>query len=515
MSWQTGTATDYKDLLRKLVLFATGQSVVTAAISAGGTGYTVGDVLTAVGGTSTWPATFRVTTVSSGVITGLVIQTGGAYTSNPSSPVSTTGGTGTGATVTVTFASNGWTALRQTKQAASATIGAGGSGYSVGNVLTVVGGNFNVAATFTVATVSSGAVTSVNVTNVGEYRDVPANPAATTGGAGTGCTLNVTYTPYVGTSEIEIILQGVGSGSDQVNVGIKTYQVVNGLDTGYNWTLNGMTGVNLGLAFESQPGCMPTGPVPTATGGAYVPLKPADAFNMNFWFSVTGRRIKMVATVETATTKYYVSCYLGLMNPFGTTTEFPYPIYISGCTARHDCIYFTLNPSISGLTEMVGINGRTGPGWFRRVDNVWQDVKNSTAVDSGSPTRAVDKNFTVYPCGQTSLTPVATADFVVNDSSGFDWPAIIANTGIPGTATLKLMPTPNTGGALHWLVPATVCSSNTTFLDVLGELDEVYWLSASGGIASEDTFTISNVRYRIFQNGNRTTEFSFMAFKEG
>lgn len=518
MSWIKGTSTDYKDLLRQLVAISTGSSVATAAILAGGAGYTVGDILTGVGGTFSYAPTFRVTTIGGGgAITGLVLATAGAYTATPSSPLATTGGTGTGATVTVTFATNGWTTQRLTQQAASATVAAGGTGYTVGNVLTVVGGNFNVVATFTVATAPGGVVATVTLLAVGEYRDPPTNPAATTGGSGTGCTLNVTFTPYAGTSEIETILLGTGSGSDSIYVGAKTYQIVNGLDTGFNWTLNGMTAFNKNLAFDAQPGSLTTGPVPTAAGGAYVPLKPANAFNMTFWLSVTPRRIKMWATVETATTKFYVSCYLGFQNPFGTTTEFPYPIIIAGSTARHDCIYFTTAPSITGLTEVVGIIGRTGPVWYRRSDSTWQDVKNSTAADTGSPTRGASNTFTMYPCGRTSLTGVVAADFVVNDNAVLDWSIIIPPTGIPGTATLKLMPTPNTVGALHFLVPATICASNSgppLIFDVLGELDEVYWISASGGIASEDTFTIGTDTYRIFQNGNRTTEFSFLATKE-
>jgi hypothetical protein len=352
------------------------------------------------------------------------------------------------------------------------------------------------------------------VTSVGEYRDIPTNPVAVTGGAGTGATLNVIWAPYTGASELEVILQGIGSGSDQIYVGFKTYQQVNGLDTGYNWTLNGMTAFNSNLNYENQPNCMPTGPIPTVNGGAYVPLKPSTAFNMNFWFSITGRRIIGVANVQTATTSYYVSWYLGFQNPFGTSTEFPYPIYICGSTSRHDCIYFTLNPSITGLTEMVGIQARSGPGWFRQVDNTWQPVRNSVAVDTGSPTRAIEQNYNVYPCGLVTNAP-ATVDQCVGSSNGFQWDSIIPQAGIPGTATLKLMPTPNTAGALHLLVPATLCSSNGTFRDVLGELDTVYWLSASGGIASEDTVTLAGVVYKIFQNGNRITEFSFMAIKQG
>lgn len=68
-------------------------------INAGGSGYTVGDVLTASGGTGT-AFTVTVTAVSSGAVTEFMMKTGGSYTAIPSSPISFTGGTGTGATLT-------------------------------------------------------------------------------------------------------------------------------------------------------------------------------------------------------------------------------------------------------------------------------------------------------------------------------------------------------------------------------------------------------------------------------
>jgi len=79
------------------------------------------------------------------------------------------------------------------REALTATVGAGGTGYTVNDILTIVGGTFAVAAKFKVTTVSAGAVTAVVVDTRGSYTITPSNPAATTGGTGTGATLNVTY----------------------------------------------------------------------------------------------------------------------------------------------------------------------------------------------------------------------------------------------------------------------------------------------------------------------------------
>jgi hypothetical protein len=77
--------------------------VKSRIIVSGGSGYSVNDILTVVGGTFTIATQFKVTSVATiggvvGVITGIKIQTLGTYTVSPTNPESVTGGTGTGAT---------------------------------------------------------------------------------------------------------------------------------------------------------------------------------------------------------------------------------------------------------------------------------------------------------------------------------------------------------------------------------------------------------------------------------
>ncbi len=74
------------------------------SIGNGGTGYTVGDVLTATGGTFTAPAVFTVTGVTAGVINSVVISNTGAYSALSTNPVSVSGGSGTGATFNLDWA---------------------------------------------------------------------------------------------------------------------------------------------------------------------------------------------------------------------------------------------------------------------------------------------------------------------------------------------------------------------------------------------------------------------------
>lgn len=79
-------------------------TVGSVAIVAGGTGYTLNDLLTVAGGTTDSAAVIKVTAVSSGVVTSAVIVDRGIYTTLPTSPAAVTGGTGTGATFNLTSA---------------------------------------------------------------------------------------------------------------------------------------------------------------------------------------------------------------------------------------------------------------------------------------------------------------------------------------------------------------------------------------------------------------------------
>ena len=102
-------------------------------INNGGTGYTVNDVLTVVGGTpSSSAGTLIVTAVSGGVITGVNHNAFNNYTALPTVPYSVTGGTGSSATFTSTWQVNSFTITNAgTGYVAQPTVtfsGGGGSG---------------------------------------------------------------------------------------------------------------------------------------------------------------------------------------------------------------------------------------------------------------------------------------------------------------------------------------------------------------------------------------------------
>ena len=124
-----------------------------------------------------------------GTVTAITRTASGAgYTAIPTVTISapTTAG-GVQATLSsITMAAQSGTAV---------TPANGGTGYTLNDTLTVVGGTSVQTAQFTVTGVSGGVVTQVtrSNTNYGQYTVLPTSPAATTGGTGTGCTLNMLW----------------------------------------------------------------------------------------------------------------------------------------------------------------------------------------------------------------------------------------------------------------------------------------------------------------------------------
>jgi hypothetical protein len=116
-------------------------AVGAVAINNGGTGYTVGNTLTVTGGTG-GNCTITVSTVSSGVITGITFATTSPYTVLPTNPVSVTGGSGSSATFNLTYGISG-----------VITITNAGSGYIEQPTITFSGGGGSGAAAY--ATVGS------------------------------------------------------------------------------------------------------------------------------------------------------------------------------------------------------------------------------------------------------------------------------------------------------------------------------------------------------------------------
>lgn len=72
-----------------------------------------------------------------------------------------------------------------------------GTGYTLGDVLTVVGGQYAIPVEMTVTAETGGAIDTLDITNAGSYTVVPSNPVAVTGGSGADATVTITFNqPY-------------------------------------------------------------------------------------------------------------------------------------------------------------------------------------------------------------------------------------------------------------------------------------------------------------------------------
>jgi len=192
--------------------------------------------------------------------------TGSNYTSFPSVAITaptTAGGVQAVITVAQMFAN-------------TATIQAGGTGYTVGNTVTIVGGTpATGAATYTISAVSGGVVTAVTPLNFGAYTALPTNPVSVTGGSGTGLTLNVTYgvqnftISNAGSGYIEqptVTFSGGGGSGAAAYATVGSFSTIKSLGVGQLIT-SGANVTNTGFAFFTPNTAIPSFLIREAGGG--------------------------------------------------------------------------------------------------------------------------------------------------------------------------------------------------------------------------------------------------------
>jgi len=437
-------ATDYDDALLRLLDLAVNNNAIAVAINAGGTGYTVGDILTVGGGTvvSGLTVTLEVTSVAAGVIDGVRVFDCGAYSSNPANPVAVTGGTGADdATFNLTFSAQNWAVNR----------------------------------------------------NVASSLSAIDNP--TISGAGGPQVL-----------EREVQLQGPGNaGADEIYIGILEVR-----DTGvstFNWQLFGMTGFNTLFDLVDQPGFSYLSPNEIAS---FVPLSNGA---IECWFHVTPRALSGVMRIGST----YESFYLGFLNPFATPTEYPYPLYIASSSTRWNEAFGSSGPTQCGLADPGAWTGTAGnirgPAGLRFFDGSWQYINNWSFAGS-SRFEATDRM--VYPCGERApqSPEISPIDQFVRSDISYRWSGMIPHTGNPGTPTNTLRETEDSVADITHLIPTVVHFVDPS-LQILGEIDSVFWGSTAGNnIVSEDRVIIGGIYYRAFQSANRTDQFAFFFMRE-
>ena len=417
MAFIIGQASNYQDLVDKIHDIATGTSLQTiSAIATAGSGYVVGDLLSVSGGTSTIGAVIEVTSVGgTGDITGTRVYNAGLYSVTPANNVSVTGGSGTNAEFTLTWNTNGWTAMR--------------------------------------------------ATNVG------------------------------GSGQREVILRGSGGGTDQIFVGLQTY-VESGAT---NVELRGFTGYSSGLTWLQQP---------NISTPCYVP---AQATAIDFWLSVKPRRIIGVAKTGSGN---YSSFYLGFLNPYATPSQWAYPLYIAGSTSDSDVLSTSSSIEYSSIVDPIAHTNSDGPACIRTAAGSWEEVYSSYLV---SATRSANTDDTLmYPSG------VITSDVTGGDiwytsgtttlSNAIEWPLFIPDTAIPGSTSSRFYPT--VGATPKYIrLPATIVSGSPS-RTIHGEIDGCFWFNTNDIVQAENRLQDGNDFYRVFASGSRTERWAHWCLLE-
>ena len=536
-----GTKNHEPEMLVRSV--SSGDYASGAVVVVGGTGYVVGDLLTPSTGTYSVTPIIEVTSVAAGVVTGVQINNAGICSSQPSNPVTMSGGTGTGCTInftwtagtgivtsvhisdagvytvqasnpvlqntssgagtgvkfTVTYTDTAWEQKinYEADEATAVGISAAGTGYTLNDIVTIVGGTYTAAATVKITAVSGGVPTAVAVQTGGDYSATPSNPASTSGGSGSGLTLTMTWTPHV--DEWKYLMLH-NTNSDQY-IGFKCLKYISG-DSAYLLQLAGFTGFNsASTPWEDQPGCTT---IDGASEDIYVPLSGGGTpATINYWISIHDER--MVATFKVGSS--YPNMYVGNIDAYMTGGEYAYPQLILGCIAKKE-------PYTYGGYDYAGMNNPAvyigwssayaGPGWLRDPNGLLKQVAN-WVLSSGSPT-LWDYSVGISPCGSvTNVQPGAPNNWY---SNSYTWNQLFNEDTVilPTQLALKRI------NSEFILVPCVLQSEE---FDVMyGTMRGVFCFNPDGAASSEDRIYIGSDVYRCFSNCNQSNRNFFFALKE-
>lgn len=393
------------------------------------------------------------------------------------------------------------------------SVAAAGSGYSVGDIITLTGGTFTIAAQLEVLTLSGSGVATVRIYNAGVYTVDPSDPVAQGSVSplgGSSATFNCTFAANGWTAELNatysgsernVILNGSGGGTDEIYVGWRTFSSVPG--DYYNWCLHGFTGFNGALAFMDQPGISPgdeTSGTPSLYAGAYL-----IGSNASFTYTLNITSYRMILTTLVGTNAY--PHYLGFGNRFATATEYPYPMIVAGSGAE-PTNKATTSATFSTLTDPWTSSSASsaGPMFVYGADGTWHTIVNRRG---NSPVSTKCVCPAQRPSGLTSALP--QNKFCGSNMAFTDlfW-ALLA--GATGTPNANLLPTP--GSNYRVMLPAIVVLSDPS-PQVLVEIDDVYWIHTFGGVVSGDRIIDGTGQtFRVYKNCNRIDNFAHLAIRE-
>lgn len=247
------------------------------------------------------------------------------------------------------------------------------------------------------------------------------------------------------------LLRGPGlAGDDAVYIRLQANSVA--ASDIFGWSAYAFSNYNPSLAHANQPGMSPDVGMALWNGST------------RYWFVANGRRFIVIAYVGNAV---YSSMYLGLLLPYATPAEYPYPVGIFGSHENATTHRWSqADYNVGGFFDP-----SEGNAYVRHIDGTWVPISN-------------------YVSSGTARSPLT--DSCV-------WPY---------DTDLNLRE--NLDGSYSLI--ATVVHSNENGGNVYGELEGVFFTSGYG-LAGEDVVLISAVSYLVVPSVYRTTRTSYAAIR--
>ena len=246
----------------------------------------------------------------------------------------------------------------------------------------------------------------------------------------------------------------------------------------YNWRLNGYTAFDASADFFDQPGSI-------KTSQPYGPVLPLTNSAIGYWFFSNGRHV----TIVTKCGSVYGAAYLGLIQPYASPGQWPYPLFVGGS------LYFE---NSNGEPSSLSTNWLVGTAHGRHTTFALPFVPllgttGDIPTASSARLRKPDGSWLAF---------MARSDFYdvkIQSPAGTVWPYAYGFTNVK----------PGLDGNYD-VFPIILFEKGPD--NAYGQLDGVHAITGSG-LSAEATVTIGRDTYIVFPDVTRGAAGDFFAVR--
>ena len=255
----------------------------------------------------------------------------------------------------------------------------------------------------------------------------------------------------------EVVWEGKGDGTDkifiQMRVPYELGEVYNKVTSPNLIALDALAGFDSGLDYFEQAGSIQQWLGSIGTTKVNQPIFTTALDNrFAYWVFANSQRIVVVVKMSTV----YESMYVGFINPISSEKQYPYPMYVAGNGNMLGAVW-------GGNVQGSFISPYNGSGYLRRADGSWRSF--DALLSSTPPNPFSVGTLFPYNTGNQKLVP-----------NYYE--------GAVGDLDNALM------------MPIMLCTTQP--YDINGILDDVYFISGTRDIASEQIMTFGSEQYIVF-----------------